>query len=468
MRLESYPRPAGGSGLAVRLEHPSPEGLERAARRGVRWVVLTHPAHEPAPVALLAQAHRLSLEPLVALQTDYVGDLAGGLTRRVEELGRAGARYLWAYELANRADRWRWSEWAQPDLVARFAAALLPLLERTAEAGLYPTLPPLQPGGDYWDTVWLEALLGELERLGRKALFDRLAVAAVVEPAGRPLHWGEGGPARWPEARPYHTPSTSQDQCGFHLFEWYDAVIRRKVGHSLPILGVMGRTSPTEAAQIGELLARRSLPGVLFCICLAEGEVEVAPGALAGDGAGSAEEAAPLVPEGPAGMGGPGPVPTREGLPVTEGPPEEAVRHQLLSKRPDPPSGGQARPAAPPASPDAGARPAAPADAQPDRSLYHYLLLPQWDWGVSEWHWRVVAGYVRKFRPVTGFDPQEARLARHVTIVGGTEGVGREVEQSLRLAGCRVERLGSSDTQHTRVVLEEMVRLGKRFREEAS
>lgn len=394
MRLPSYERPAADNGLGVRLKASTVEAVRQAAGRGAKWAILPCPVHLPPPWETLAEARQRGLEPLVALQVATIDGSQSGLARLVHDYARAGVHYLWAYEYPNASRSWGWSGWSQPELVARFAAILLPFLERAAEAGLYPTLPPLEPGGDYWDTLFLSSLLRELVKAGRLALFDRLAVAAVLDPDGRPLDWGRGGPERWKDARPYRTSETVQDQRGFRLFEWYQAIIRQHVGHSLPILGARVRANPVEAAQIRELLAAGQLPDYLFCLALEERD---------------------------------------EPLPVSgQGPPEEAAHLQ--------PNGAN------------GVKP-----------LHHYLLLPQWEWGASEWHWRMVGDYVKKFRPATGFNPDEARLARHVTILGGLEGVGREVERTLERAGCRVERLGSSDGGHTRAVLEELVRTGRRF-----
>jgi hypothetical protein len=76
-----------------------------------------------------------------------------------------------------------------------------------------------------------------------------------------------------------------------------------------------------------------------------------------------------------------------------------------------------------------------------DKPLQHYLLMPMFEWGVSEWHWNAALSYVKAFRPVCGFSPEEAQQAERVSIFGNEQGVSREVEESLRQAGCTVERI---------------------------
>jgi len=75
------------------------------------------------------------------------------------------------------------------------------------------------------------------------------------------------------------------------------------------------------------------------------------------------------------------------------------------------------------------------------KTIQHYLLLPTFEWGVSEWHWNAALAFVKMHRPACGFSVEEAGLAQRVTIFGNEQGVSPEVEMALRRAGCRVERL---------------------------
>jgi hypothetical protein len=80
-------------------------------------------------------------------------------------------------------------------------------------------------------------------------------------------------------------------------------------------------------------------------------------------------------------------------------------------------------------------------EALPGKRLRHYVLLPTFEWGVSEWHWTAALEYINLHRPVCGFSAEEAMQARRVTIVGNEQGVSAAVEADLRQAGCEVERL---------------------------
>jgi len=82
--------------------------------------------------------------------------------------------------------------------------------------------------------------------------------------------------------------------------------------------------------------------------------------------------------------------------------------------------------------------------AREPKALRHYVLLPLFEWGVSDYHWGAALDFVRAHQPACGFSPAEARLAQRVTIVGNEQGVSASVEAELRQAGCEVERLSIS------------------------
>jgi hypothetical protein len=115
-----------------------------------------------------------------------------------------------------------------------------------------------------------------------------------------------------------------------------------------------------------------------------------------------------------------------------------------------------------------GSRPHSPAPAQAKtvttaKPIYHYLLLPTFEWGVSDWHWTAVLQYVNRFQPTCGFSATEALAADYVTLVGNEQGLSAEVEQTLRAAGCQVERICGHDGVETQQRLNDMAAAGQRF-----
>jgi hypothetical protein len=99
-----------------------------------------------------------------------------------------------------------------------------------------------------------------------------------------------------------------------------------------------------------------------------------------------------------------------------------------------------------------------------DEGIYHYLLFPRWEWGVSERYWQSAFNYVKRFLPTCGFDPQDAASAQYVTIVGNSQGVDEAVEADLRASGCRVERISGLDGEEVKRIFDGLAQAGKRFR----
>ena len=84
------------------------------------------------------------------------------------------------------------------------------------------------------------------------------------------------------------------------------------------------------------------------------------------------------------------------------------------------------------------------------KPIQHYLLLPTFEWGISEWHWNAALAFVKAHRPACGFSVEEAGQAQRVTIFGNEQGVSREAEMALRAAGCQVERIQVTSSKQER------------------
>lgn len=103
------------------------------------------------------------------------------------------------------------------------------------------------------------------------------------------------------------------------------------------------------------------------------------------------------------------------------------------------------------------------AKAHLPKSLEHYVLFWQTANAWAEKDWLAAQSYIGRFRSTHGFSADDARHARYVTIVGGTDGVDQKAEQMLLDAGCRVERIVGVDTVATANILADMARRGQRF-----
>jgi hypothetical protein len=239
------------------------------------------------------------------------------------------------------------------------------------------------------------------------------------------LQWGAGGPERWPGARPYYTPPEEQDQRGFHIFDWYLAIARQVVGKTLPIILLQAGVSqdPQKEARFSDLSAhaREVLAGVQL---LAGETVE--------------DEANPEAALDPI--------------------PQEVLcaNYWLLASEPGGRyeaqawfrAGGDALPAVQVLrqrlSSQAETAKIAEGSASPKEDggwISHYLLLPMYDWGVSDWHLDVIRPFVKKYHPTIGFSVHEAAYARRVTVIGGEQSFPEQELMKLKANGCQVERI---------------------------
>ncbi len=131
---------------------------------------------------------------------------------------------------------WQISGWHYENLVDHFLDRFIPLANHAVRIGLQPVFPPLQPGGDYWDSAFIELALEGLRRRRMDSILANLALTSYGYTFNKPLIWGRGGPERWSSSKPYQTPEGQEDQLGFHNFEWVQAISQRVIGEKLPIL----------------------------------------------------------------------------------------------------------------------------------------------------------------------------------------------------------------------------------------
>ena len=149
---------------------------------------------------------------------------------------RWGVRYVALFDRPNQRVAWPSSTWAQTQLVERFLDIYLPLAETAQQAGLIPVFPPLEPGGDFWDTAFIRLAAQSLRRRKYKQIPNPWVLSCYAKASNHSLDWGVGGPDRWPGARPYGNPAGEQDQCGFRIFEWYLTLAKAELQQPCAIL----------------------------------------------------------------------------------------------------------------------------------------------------------------------------------------------------------------------------------------
>lgn len=404
--------------------------LPRLTELGASWLVLQSAADRAIPEAFLRGLLRAGIEPVIQFQLSLAEppDTAD-LSPILEAYARWGVHGVIFFDRPNARSAWPATGWAQQDLIERFLDRYIPLANLAQSLGLVSIFPALEPGGNYWDTAFLRAALLSLQRRKQEKLIDRLVLAAYAWTGGHSLNWGAGGPESWPAARPYLTPAGSEDQRGFHIADWYQAVSMAVLQKNVPVIllgaGIPGDPYLLPPASLGRENHRQAVQAV----------AELLAGEPAGD------------PENPGALLDP------------LSPHVLACAFWLLADEPDSPFYPQAWYQADESLPAvavlrewragsrrADARKSSAAQVAGSHPIRHYLLLPLYEWGVADWHLEVVRPFIKKFTPTVGFSLSEAALAEKVTVIGNSHTFSEEALEALRRSGCVVERISGDGT----------------------
>ncbi len=390
---------------------------------GAKWLVLRAEPGQAVPETFIRGLLQAEIAPIIQVQT-RLGAVPNPFEQRplLEAYAKWGVRHVQYFDMPNQREAWPVSGWVQQNLVERFLDVWLPFANLTASCGMTPILPPLFPGGSYWDTAFLQSALQSIQRRKATNVLDNLAISAYGWTDGRSLDWGSGGPHAWPSTHPYVTTQESQDQRGFRVYDWYLSIaeecLNRTPGIFLYQAGLPVSPQDLLAEPVDPEVYHPDLMAITRLAC---GEEVTLPGTDA-----------PL-----------------EALPedVT------ACCMWLLAASSDSEYYNQGWYTAP-GQPSLLAeswkthRPqksAAPKIFYPEGPVFdHYLLLPVFEWGVADWHLDVIRPYIKKFRPTIGFSIQEAALAKRVTVIGNDAAFPAEDLQELRNRGCVVEQISES------------------------
>jgi hypothetical protein len=413
---------------------------------GAKWLTMVSSPQRAIPEFFMRSLLAEGIEPILHFPISV--DLApqrGDLELLFNTYAGWGAHYVVLFDRPNKRSAWSSSAWAQTGLVERFLDIYLPLAEAALHAGLIPVFPPLEPGGDYWDTSFLRGALVGIQRRGYSHLLRNLVLGAYAWTSNRQLHWGAGGPERWPGARPYYTPLGSEDQCGFRIFDWYSALASSVLEDpcSIILIGAGARSgdqadfsvpavNENTHAHISLAIAELML-GEEFATIQDQESKPIATEILASNfwllstSSGShRENQAWFRPDGST-------------LPAVG-----ALRQWFSKTRAKAESTSQKLRS--PKAVESSADPISINTKSNGRPIDHYLLLPVYEWGIADWHLDVIRPYVKKYRPTIGFSLQEASQARRVTVVGGVQSFPEAQIDALRTAGCLVNQISGDGT----------------------
>ena len=380
---------------------------------GASWLILQAPQDRAIPEAFIRGLFAEGIEPILHFplspcQLLPIKDF--DLLFQVYE--RWGIRYITLFDAPNIRKNWQNTNWAQIDLVERFLDIYMPLAESCLRFGLTPVFPPLKPGGDYWDTAFLRASLRGIQRRGHTEFLKKFIIGAYAWVDEKDLNWGAGGPERWPGVQPYITPDNAEDQRGFRIFDWYNALVRSILVEPRPIflfgMGQPGQGNPTlgdlsqKYVEIGQLLKGETVSGVEPL------PKEIIGGAFWLLSTTKGDRHEKMAWYSPNGMNQP-------------------VVARFLN------SNGKISKNL--SNPQISAFP-----------IQHYVLLPSYDGDFSEYHFSAIRPLIKKYRPTIGFSIEEAAKAQKVTVIGSNHDFSESELNHLRSQGCIVQRILENGT----------------------
>jgi len=404
---------------------------------GAQWVTLVTSADRAIPEGFIRGLIDHQIEPILHFylpldQSPKVEDLSLLFT----VYANWGIHYISLFKRPNCHDEWSGEKWVQQDLVSRFLEIFLPLGEAICTAGMNPVFPPLEPGGDFWDTAFLRAALQGIHERGHHRLLDNLVIGAYAWADNLPLNWGAGGPERWAGARPYFTPPGEQDHMGFRIFDWYTILCEAVLGKKLPILLLKtgSRIGDQRLSEIPSVDEEEHAARNILLARLLAGENDVSHNGILLD-----------------------PIPdhvlagnfwiltSTHNMPdnKTAWYQEDGTTLPVVQKFK---AWVKTQKIGQPKKIQSGTTQFHPLDYKQHKPIKHYLLLPIYDWGISDWHLEVIRPFMQKHSPTIGFSVDEACAAEKVTVIGGEDFFSPEVIERLQTAGCSVNLVRGSGT----------------------
>lgn len=381
----------------------------------IRWFVLRGSMERAVPQPFIQGLQLAGIEPIIHIPTSMHDLKIEQLDALLPSYADWGIRYTVVGDRPNLREMWKPSAWARGGLVEQFVDKFIPVWKAQRNHGFDPIFPALEPGGDYWDTAFLQSSLKSLQRRSLSDLASELILAVYAWSYGKPLNWGTGGPASWPETKPYHTPDGSQDQVGARIVDWYSHISRSVTGSPLDMLVMAGGVHPQERettdqdsqAEIHASLARdvlmskysENLVGFCFYSLTADPAQQVS-GWYDMNLAGSRSA--------------------------------EAIERLML------------------------AVPEPKAASSPIKPIAHYILLPTHAGRDMSSDWAGIEPLVMALKPAIGFSPEEARLARQVLLIGEEESFPADCERMLSDQGCKVRRFSNPDGEEILLAVSEL------------
>jgi hypothetical protein len=401
----------------------------------IGWIVLKSEKNRAIPEDFLKSLLKEGITPIIEFNLPLRSNIGTrDLKILLQVYAKWGVKYCVFFDRPNQKDSWIDNNWAQNDLVDRFLDQYIPLAKFALDEGLLPVFPPLEPGGNYWDTAFLRSCIKSLVRREQNQILEDLVLSAYAYTHRHDLNWGKGGPELWPQSKPYITPQGSQDQKGFRIFDWYEAISNALLQKEVPIILFASglANNPDQTKTTNEEIKKNWFNQKLISLLIhtqqsidLENEVSIDPvpptvlacnfWLLASEKGQSEAQHAwyvgtthqnPYIKE------------MIETLKQEQKQVQTAFEKQNKSRRSDP----------------------------KQCLIKHYVLLPDQEYGISDWDFDQIKPLINKSRVTVGFSIDEAILSKKVTLLSDQNYYSNETIRILKKFGCEIEQLQKDGT----------------------
>ena len=227
MSLAEFPRPANDNGRGmhwVPITYTTNDVVDRyvaeAEKMGIKWMVLLNDGTRIGENDYLVdRLVEKGIMPVMRVYTPNGQPIEGDLEALVRHYRERGVQYFQLYNEPN-------LNVENPDgtpNVDRYVDLWTKAARAVVAGGGLPGFGALSPGGNYDDIEFLNRALDRIKAKGDVQLLDRAWLSLHNYTFNHPLDY-------------------TKDSNGYLKFRWYDAIVREKLGRSMPIIGTEGGT----------------------------------------------------------------------------------------------------------------------------------------------------------------------------------------------------------------------------------
>ena len=196
----------------------------------IEWLILESSIKYAIPEEFIRGLIKKGIKPIIHFKFPISSNIKPDDIRIIlNAYSKWGVKYVIFFNTPNLKTSWIEGTWSQDNLIDRFLDRYLPFVKLADQSGLTAVFPPLQPGGDYWDISFLKKTLTSAKQRKAIEFITDLHLAVSAQTFFQPLDWGKGGAVKWQSSKPYTGSKSGQNHIGFNTWEWYTEIVKEQL-----------------------------------------------------------------------------------------------------------------------------------------------------------------------------------------------------------------------------------------------